>query len=443
MSTIVECLFFVLWNVYELAVCSLLAPLFGTVEWTHFYRQDCRHRTSQWKSDSGEKNHGTRHWNEKLGIPSGKSCECCCLVRTLLQCDLTCSFVLKSPAIGGLLADPVAQYPHAAAWMHQSYMSRILTKYRFLLPNLVACVGCFVAFLIVKFFVDETLPESKRRHAGNIPRDVLEWVQAKARPYLSRKQYGETQHLFPNKNDASSSVDAQSEPNVEQLSIWGRVVTRRHLVVHWMYSFVSMCADEMFPLFCMSQSGLGLAEASIGKILSGAGLLFAISQYAVFSTLVHYFGEYTCLTVGSILGIQPATLIPLSLLLSTTSLHLSWSVFSLLSVVMAVCKLFGMLYFASLALALNKTVPTSQRGTMNGLVVTGASMARCVAPTFAGALTTFSFSSWTFPAQYGSLLMYGTLSLLGACVTVRVQRLKEIRDKESTVEMEEVDESRI
>ena len=237
------------------------------------------------------------------------------------------------------------------------------------------------------------------------------------------------------------TVDSPSEPAIiEQVSISSRVVTRHYMLLHWMYSFVSMCADEMFPLFCMSQKGgLGFSEASIGKILSGAGLLFAISQYAVFAGLVHYFGEFTCLTIGSILGIQPATLIPLSLLLDRSPSHPSWSIFCLLSVVMAFCKLFGMLYFASLALALNKTVPVTQRATMNGLVVTGASLTRSIAPTFAGALTTFSFSSVVFPAKYGSLLMYGALSILGAYVTLRVHPLQEKRVEETTVEMENVE----
>ena len=36
------------------------------------------------------------------------------------------------------------------------------------------------------------------------------------------------------------------------------------------------CIDESFPLFCISkEAGLGLSEASIGKIMSGSGVIFA------------------------------------------------------------------------------------------------------------------------------------------------------------------------
>ena len=279
-----------------------------------------------------------------------------------------------------------------------------------------------------------------------MPRDIMAWLQSSLERLRSnlcsfQRQNAEFRLLLSEKSGITYTQDVivDTTETLEDISIWGRVHTRRHLLAHWLYSFVTMCADEMFPLFCMSQTGgLGLMEASIGKILSGAGVLYAISQYAVYSTLVHYFGEYTCLTIGSILGIQPATFVPLSLLLSRSSSQVSLQVFSLLSVIMAVCKLFGMLYFSSLALALNRSVPLPQRGTMNGLVVTGASLARSIAPTFAGALTTFSFSSLTFPATYGSLLMYGTLSMVGSFVTIRVSQLKESRENEAAVEMEGV-----
>lgn len=370
---------------------------------------------------------------------------------------------LVTPALCGLLSDPIRQYP-GAAWLRQGWIGHVLSKYPFLLPNLVACVACLVTFVVVTYFVRETLPESKRRDASNIPGDFLNWIQHSLKMLLrsvktrvtrllrtvqSRicpfREHNESRILLPAtyKYDATKeAMDGQTfafngEPTE---SVWGRIRTRHHLLAHWMFSFVSMCADELFPLFCMSQTGgLGLTEASIGKILSGAGLLFAITQYTVFSTLVHHYGEYTCLTIGSVLGIQPSAFIPLSLLLGTAS-ESSWRLFSLLSIIMAACKLFGLLYFTSLALALNKTVPSSQRGTMNGLVVTGASLTRAIAPTFAGALSSFSYSSSVFPSEYGAVLVYCTLSMLAALITLRVRHLNDTPDdanaKEATLEIE-------
>ena len=369
---------------------------------------------------------------------------------------------LVTPSLCGLLSDPIRQYP-GASWLRQGWIGHVLTKYPFLLPNLVACVACLVTFVVVTFFVHETLPESKRRDASNIPGDLLNWIQNSLKsllhsvnrhvesteqsqicPFRGRSEsrilltasykYGTTREAMD-----GSTFSFNGEPTE---SVWERMHTRHYLLVHWMFSFVSMCADVLFPLFCMSQTGgLGLTEASIGKILSGAGLLFALSQYTIFSTLIHHYGEYTCLTIGSVLGIQPSTFIPLSLLLGTSS-ESSWMLFALLSIIMAICKLFGLLYFTSLALTLNKTVPSSQRGTMNGLVVSGASLTRAIAPTFAGALSSFCYSSSAFPSEYGSVLVYGTLSMLAALITLRVRHLNDAPDdantKEATLEIEDL-----
>lgn len=373
---------------------------------------------------------------------------------------------LLSPALCGLLSDPLRQYP-GATWLRRGWIGHVLTNYPFLLPNLVACVACLVTFVIVTYFVHETLPESKRRDSSNIPGDLLNWIQPSLkrllrtvkthvekllRPVQSRicpgQGHTESRILLPATHKYDATKEAMDGPTYAfdgepTESVWGRTRTRRHLLAHWMFSFVSMCADGLFPLFCMSQTGgLGLTEASIGKILSGAGLLFALTQYTVFSALVHHYGEYTCLTIGSVVGIQPSAFIPLSLLLGTAS-ESSWRIFSLLSVIMAVCKLFGLLYFTSLALALNKTVPSSLRGTLNGLVVTGASLTRAIAPTFAGALSSFFYSSSVFPSEYGAVLVYGTLSILAALVTLRVRHLNDTPDdpnaKELTLEIEDVD----
>ena len=56
--------------------------------------------------------------------------------------------------------------------------------------------------------------------------------------------------------------------------LWKRKRMRSHLIAYWLYSFVIICIDEAFPLFCMSKSGgLGISEAVIGKVLSASGLV--------------------------------------------------------------------------------------------------------------------------------------------------------------------------
>ena len=66
---------------------------------------------------------------------------------------------LINPAIGGYLSDPVKQYPNNAL---VDLFRPMLTQFPFVLPNLVGCLVCLAASIMVFYFVDETLPSSKR-----------------------------------------------------------------------------------------------------------------------------------------------------------------------------------------------------------------------------------------------------------------------------------------
>jgi MFS family permease len=189
-------------------------------------------------------------------------------------------------------------------------------------------------------------------------------------------------------------------------------MTRRHLLIHWAFAFVSTLSDEAFPLFAMSVAGgLGMPEATIGSILSLAGLVFASFQYVVYHVVVDRCGIYNALVVGSILGIQPLFLIPISLLMPS---RVAASIF--LAVIMGVCKVFVSLYFTTISLPLNKSVPPSQRATMNGFQLMGGSLARACGPIVAGNLAGFCFSSPNL-AHNGSIIVYSTIALVGWLVT--------------------------
>ena len=77
-----------------------------------------------------------------------------------------------------------------------------------------------------------------------------------------------------------------------------------------------------------------------------------------------------------------------------------------------------MVFSASLTVALNRTVLPSHRGTMNGLVSLGGSVARAAGPTFAGALVAFSFASGVLAPQVGAVFVFGVLGGLGIGVSI-------------------------
>jgi Major Facilitator Superfamily len=113
------------------------------------------------------------------------------------------------------------------------------------------------------------------------------------------------------------SLSSSLEPTATMTSLWSQRNTRNHMIVFWLASFVSTTVDEGFPLFCISKAGgLALSEKSIGKVLSMCGLIFAISQYFVFASLVSRFGLYGSIQISSAIMGPMIALVPLSLWLN-------------------------------------------------------------------------------------------------------------------------------
>lgn len=232
-----------------------------------------------------------------------------------------------------------------------------------------------------------------------------------------------------------SVASASRPPPATMASLWAQKSTRRHMLLYWVSSFVMVAVDEGFPLFCIAKAaGLGLTEAAIGRILSVSGLMFAMAQYAIYSALVYWFGLYGSIRRGSMIVGPMTALVPISLWLNQRSEtfdnqnQLTISALLFLSVLLALCRIFGLVFFSSLTVALNRTVLPTHRGTMNGLSTLGGSVAKALGPTFAGALVTFSFSSGIFSPHVGAIFVWLVIGGLGAVVAILSHIL--IRDDE-------------
>jgi hypothetical protein len=192
------------------------------------------------------------------------------------------------------------------------------------------------------------------------------------------------------------------------------------MIVHWMFSFVSTYIDEAFPLFCISTvGGLALTEQSIGSILAGAGLCFAFLQYITYAWTTQRFGLYPSMMMACVLGTLSVSLLPLSLLFrhkATSSM--------IVTVIMAFTKIMHSVYFTSMAVAINKTVPNSQRARLSGLLLVGNSVGKGLVACAAGFYVAFCFSSLAFPARYGATVIWGFVPAAGVLVSCRLNRLR-------------------
>lgn len=408
---------------------------------------------------------------------------------------------LLNPAISGYLSDPIKQYP-GAAWVQWLDPILKLQENPFLLPNIMGCFICLIGLLLVHNFVEETLPETKRRsffmrqsqimrnvsswglfkhlHCpdedtiakkeasnGEVPRWIRPSPSTTALAILSPRTMGkkvaqeEEDHedwesVPPTASQDSTAVaknDEDHEPATIK-SLLQRRSTRQHLMIYWVYSFLVICVDETFPLFCMSKgSGLAIEEKSIGNILSGTGVCYVLIQYFLLTQLVDRFGFYTSLKVGALCSVPLICLLPLSLLTNRGAPEgtLTWATLGFLSAVYAVARSFSSVTFSTITMTTNRTVPAHHRATMNGLSMLGGSLAKGIGPAFAGIL--FSTSVGRVTPPYGSVVVYGVISLLGLglfWLTVCLPEHNEEEDekanksfaKESTLQQQEDEEDR-
>lgn len=208
-------------------------------------------------------------------------------------------------------------------------------------------------------------------------------------------------------------------------SVWSRPNTRQHLKVQWFFSFGITVLDEAFPLFAIS-SVLRWDEATIGSVLSLAGLWFALLQYPVYSALVDRLDVYPSIEWGCLLGLLPVIGIPILLGIfgapgSDGEDH-SYTFMSLMpwSFLLATSKIFACACLTCLALATNKTVPTTLRAQTNAYVLVGSSAVKALAP-IAGGFLVAGALRFSNP----STLIFGAIALWGVASAVYARTLSQ------------------
>jgi MFS family permease len=360
---------------------------------------------------------------------------------------------LINPAITGYLSDPVQQYPHSK---FVQYFEPSLSAFPFLLPNIVGCIFCMIAYLLVFHFVQETLPVERLQSfwlelrriclcldqsnisKNPIIRTVSSWGLFK---HLQEDQAEEiisndifSQHI-PNNDDKRKNHDEEKGPVTNKQketpatisSLWKRKATREHLLLYWVYSYLIVSLDESFPLFCLSKdNGLAVREQKIGNIFSGTGFFYVTIQYFLLTGLVKRFGFYKTLRIGAFFSVPLCCLLPLSLITNRSALQegsLTLSTLLFLSIIYATIRVFSLLVFSTLTMTTNRTVSAHQRGTMQGLSMLGGSVAKAVGPATAGIF--FSSSVETFTPPRGSVVVFIFYSFVGLCVGICALLLQE------------------
>ena len=331
---------------------------------------------------------------------------------------------LVSPVVAGALAEPQTQYA-SVQWIREGWIGGLLETYPFLLPNLLGAFLCLGAALMAHIFVAETLPCSSQRDPRLLLQDAREALlqcccRRSARYHIVPvlKEHDSDVELSTESGSPTKESESTQTPNVSMKDLWKRRVTRVSLLIYWVYSFVGLTVDELFPLFCMSRvAGFGLSEKEIGEILALVGLIFIACQYSLYSTIYDRFGLLGALRMGAVVSSPALLLMPLAVRMNhgAETGTLNWITYFFLAVMMAQYRIFGFVFFTSITVLTNRSVPSEQRATMNGLSMLGGSAAKALGPIFAGFLASESVD-WMGSAA--SILMYGVVGMIGILVAL-------------------------
>ena len=259
--------------------------------------------------------------------------------------------MLIGPAIGGLLSNPVRQYPNyfdknnAGGGAMRLFFKNVLKDYPFLLPNLIGSIVAILSLLLVVFCVEETLPDDQRADWRLIPMDIGSWIASRSvfaktkqnsfaevpqhheiptfdkrststslnstdiattnertplaplnnRAEMSPARIGssKTVCISSNAKDESRNKSLELGERNDEKSTLGSFLdstsnVRFFFYSMWLYAFSSLASLETFPLFAMTS----IAKGGLGLDETGIGIVQTIGG------CIFIVGQYTAFSTA-------------------------------------------------------------------------------------------------------------------------------------------------
>jgi len=287
---------------------------------------------------------------------------------------------LYGPLLSGFLAEPVKQFPNS--WISTTFHG-FLTKYPFFLPNFAAALYCFIAMIMVYFFIPETSTAEMRNRGGS---------------------------------------------QVTYKSIIKKPKARDHLVAFWLFSFSVIFFSEAVPLFLVAtDGGLSLQENLIGIIYTVSGVIYVLFQYITYKGIQNRFGVYGTLQISSLFSTPILIILPVSIFLNLGQAPNTLSIpgFIFVVSVLGFERIAASTFMATATVAANRSVERHEMAILNALTMTGMGVMNTFSPILAGLLTSSTLTSNLFPPNVGIFITFGVISAMGICIAFLVKiRLK-------------------
>ena len=258
-----------------------------------------------------------------------------------------------APVIGGLLSEPVKQYPDTFS------ESGFFGTYPYALPCFVCATYALIAAVVVQLVFIESLKSA----AAPMPGRLI--GHASAESTLSNPQQ-------------TARVERKAEPTLKLLlqeDVWFATSS------YGLIAFVYMVFDGFLPLFCqrpLDDYGLAYSSRDIGIVMSASSIIVVPLSIYLPPRLDRKFGKIWLFRIPHLPNALCTAIVPLTCFLPGP---LAWLVLAVILTIMGIGK---NLTFLSVMLLINNSVPMSRLGQVNGIGQSWAALARSSGPAFGG-----------------------------------------------------------
>lgn len=328
---------------------------------------------------------------------------------------------LKATSIS--IASSIWMMGTAVALFVGGYFVNYFPTSPYLMITIILCVLFIVNVLTAKFVLVETLnPREENALEGPRAEILVELLEVKSRkdtfemaiidknapPAKTKENGSEWTAKFGKSNQTGFDQD-QVQPTYEKYHQNPKVI--RGIIAFSTTMFFETILTETLPLWlCVpyAQGGLQMDASQIGRMMGIIGILQFFLQITVYPLLEKSFQNSTILIGSGLATIPFFVLIPLAHDLFSLESAISMQLFVIATCVLGLFMI--SLTLAALQHVLNDSVPTNQRGEMNGALTMGNSVTQGLAPVVGGALIQWSVNSgFGFPFNHHFLFVFCAL----------------------------------
>jgi MFS family permease len=371
---------------------------------------------------------------------------------------------LIGPSVGGWLADPVKQFP--ATYKGNQF----LEKFPFILPNIIGAFSALMSTVAVYCFLPETqsstYDDTYSEEGGEDGEEVVLYNKNDqndpSKGFKQLEMINQTQGSEPTNNtttigkkdETSKSNDMQSDQDTKMNSLPFNRLSPLSFCKDWrvlwpclVYSFHSlnsMWLNEVFPLWCLGSKkvgGLSMSLYEIGLLVSLSSIMLVLFQALCFHRLVNFLSPTRVFIGGTLCMVPFVALLPLTSGLSvemnytfTDNINASFlnnltimtpeqesrrgGMMTIVGLLFGMTSLISVTTFSTSFMLINNSCSNDDRGAVNGLAMTVASITKAVGPVMGSSLLAWSFQygrhvAWIFGHTFNFWLVACLWLMLG------------------------------